>query len=145
MLENGECVMVFPEGVRGINKPFSRRYQLQGFGLGFMRQALQTGSPVVPVGIVGSEEQQPGFANLERLGRVLGMPAFPLTLGFPWLGPLGLLPLPAKYRIYFGEPMAFEGDPSDEDAVVEEKVQEVKTAIVRLLDRGRRERRGVFV
>jgi 1-acyl-sn-glycerol-3-phosphate acyltransferase len=145
MLENGECVMVFPEGVRGINKPFSRRYQLQGFGLGFMRQALQTGSPVVPVGIVGSEEQQPGFANLERLGRVLGMPAFPLTLGFPWLGPLGLLPLPAKYRIYFGEPMAFEGDPSDEDAVLEEKVEEVKTAIVRLLDRGRRERRGVFV
>jgi 1-acyl-sn-glycerol-3-phosphate acyltransferase len=144
MLDNGECVMVFPEGVRGINKPFSRRYQLQGFGLGFMRQALQTRSPVVPVGIVGSEEQQPGLANLEWLGRLLGMPAFPLTLGFPWLGPLGILPLPVKYRIYFGEPMVFEGDPSDEDAAVGERVKKVKAAIVRLLDRGRRERRGVF-
>jgi 1-acyl-sn-glycerol-3-phosphate acyltransferase len=145
MLENGECVMVFPEGVRGISKPFSRRYQLQGFGLGFLRQALQTEAPVVPVGIVGSEEQQPGFANLERLGRVLGMPAFPLTLGFPWLGPLGMLPLPVKYRIYFGEPMVFEGDPSDEDGVIEKKVGQVKAAISRLLARGRRERRGVFV
>jgi hypothetical protein len=100
---------------------------------------------VAPVGIVGSEEQQPGFANLEWLGRVLGMPAFPLTLGFPWLGPLGILPLPVKYRIYFGGPMAFEGDPSDEDGVIEKKVGEVKAAISRLLDRGRRERRGVFV
>lgn len=144
MLENGECVMVFPEGVRGINKPFSRRYQLQDFGLGFMRQALQTRSPVVPVGIVGSEEQQPGFANLEWLGRLLGMPAFPITLGFPWLGPLGILPLPVKYRIYFGEPMVFEGDPSDEDAAVEARVKKVKAAILQLLDRGRRERRGVF-
>jgi 1-acyl-sn-glycerol-3-phosphate acyltransferase len=72
------------------------------------------------------------------------MPAFPLTLGFPWLGPLGILPLPVKYRIYFGEPMVFEGDPADEDAAVEQRVKKVKAAIVRLLDRGRRERRGVF-
>ncbi len=144
MLENGECVTVFPEGARGMSKPFSERYQLRRFGLGFMRLALETGAPVVPVGIVGSEEQQPGLANLESLGRTLGMPAFPITLTFPWLGPLGLLPLPVKYRIYFGTPMTFSGDASEEDAVIEEKVEEVKRAIAALLERGRRERKGIF-
>jgi 1-acyl-sn-glycerol-3-phosphate acyltransferase len=144
MLENGECVMVFPEGVRGMNKLYRERYRLQRFGTGFMRLALETRTPIVPVGIVGSEEQQPGLANLARLGRMLGMPAFPITPTFPWLGPLGLLPLPVKYRIHFGEPLHFEGDSSDEDAVIESKVERVKAAITELLERGRRERRGVF-
>ena len=144
MLENGECVMVFPEGVRGINKLFSQRYQLQRFGTGFMRLALQTRTPIVPVGIVGSEEQQPGLANLKGLGRLLGMPAFPLTLGFPWLGPLGILPLPVKYRIYFGAPLQFEGDPSDEDSAIEANVDRVKQAVSDLLERGLRERAGIF-
>ena len=144
MLENEECVMVFPEGVRGINKPFYKRYQLQRFGLGFMRLALETGTPIVPVGVVGSEEQQPGLANLEGLGRMLGMPAFPITIGFPWLGPLGLLPLPVKYRLYFGEPLLFEGDAHDDDRVIEARVEQVKQALSALLERGRRERTGIF-
>lgn len=144
MLENEECVMVFPEGVRGINKPFYKRYQLQRFGLGFMRLALETGTPIVPVGVVGSEEQQPGLANLEGLGRMLGMPAFPITIGFPWLGPLGLLPLPVKYRLYFGKPLLFEGDAHDDDRVIEARVEQVKQALSALLERGRRERTGVF-
>jgi len=144
MLEAGECVMVFPEGVRGMNKPFSQRYRLQRMGLGFMRLALETDTPIVPVGIVGSEEQQPGLTNLPALGRLLGMPAFPITLGFPWLGLLGILPLPVKYHLYFGEPLRFEGTPTDEDASIEEKVDEVKRAISDLLERGRRERKGVF-
>jgi 1-acyl-sn-glycerol-3-phosphate acyltransferase len=144
LLEAGECVMVFPEGVRGMNKPFSERYRLQRMGLGFMRLALETDTPIVPVGIVGSEEQQPGLANLPRLGRLFGMPAFPITLGFPWLGPLGILPLPVKYHLYFGEPMRFEGAPTDEDASIEEKVDEVRREISNLLERGRRERKGVF-
>lgn len=144
MLENEECVMVFPEGVRGINKPFYKRYQLQRFGLGFMRLALETGTPIVPVGVVGSEEQQPGFANLEGLGRMLGMPAFPITIGFPWLGPLGLLPLPVKYRLYFGKPLLFEGDAHDDDRVIEARVEQVKQALSALLERGRRERTGIF-
>ncbi len=144
MLDRGEVVMVFPEGVRGMNKLYSQRYQLQRFGLGFMRLALETGTPIVPVGIVGSEEQQPGIANLKGLGRVFGMPAFPITVGFPWLGPLGLLPLPVKYRIHFGEPLLIEGDPSEEDADVQRKVDRVRSAICDLLERGRRERTGVF-
>jgi 1-acyl-sn-glycerol-3-phosphate acyltransferase len=144
LLERGECVMVFPEGVGGMNKLFSQRYKLQQFGLGFMRLALETATPIVPVGIVGSEEQQPGFANLERLGKLFGMPAFPLTVGFPWLGPLGILPLPVKYRIHFGEPMHFEGSPIAEDAVIETLVERVKDTITRLLEGGREARSGIF-
>lgn len=144
MLENDECVVAFPEGVRGMNKVFSQRYQLQRFGMGFMRLALESGAPIVPVAIVGSEEQQPGIANLAGLGRSLGMPPVPITLTFPWLGPLGLLPLPVKYRIHFGEPMFFDGDPSDEDATIESKVEEVKDQISAMLERGRSERKGVF-
>ena len=144
MLNNGECVMVFPEGVRGISKPFRQRYQLQRFGLGFMRLALESDVPIVPVGIVGSEEQQPGIANLKGLGRLLGMPAFPITLGFPWLGPAGLLPLPVRYRIYFGQPMRFSGDDREEDADIEDRVEQVRSAVADLLERGLHEREGVF-
>jgi hypothetical protein len=93
---------------------------------------------------VGSEEQQPGIASLPRLGRMLGMPAFPLTLGFPWLGPLGILPLPVKYRIYFGDPIRFDGSPTEDDAAVQTKVDVVRDAIHGLLDRGRAERKGIF-
>jgi 1-acyl-sn-glycerol-3-phosphate acyltransferase len=144
MLENGECVLAFPEGVRGMNKLFSQRYQLQRFGTGFMRLALETATPIVPVAIVGSEEQQPSFANLEGLARVFGAPALPITATFPWLGPLGLLPLPVKYRIHFGEPQRFEGGASDEDAVIDAKVEKVKAKIAGMLARGRREREGIF-
>jgi 1-acyl-sn-glycerol-3-phosphate acyltransferase len=144
MLENEECVMVFPEGVRGINKPYRKRYRLQRFGQGFMRLALEARAPIVPVGIVGSEEQQPGIANLPALGRLVGMPAFPITATFPWLGPLGLLPLPVKYRLHFGEPLAFEGDSNEEDAAIEDRVAVVRRALEELLASGRRERRGIF-
>ena len=144
MLEEGACVMVFPEGVRGMNKLYRERYRLQRFGLGFLRLALQTDTPIVPVALVGSEEQQPGIANLTRVARALGMPALPITPTFPLLGPLGLLPLPVRYHFYFGEPLRFEGDPSDEDAVIDWHVQRVRRSIEGLLERGLRERRGVF-
>jgi 1-acyl-sn-glycerol-3-phosphate acyltransferase len=144
MLDNEECVVVFPEGTRGINKPYTERYRLQRMGLGFMRLALETGTPIVPVAIVGSDDQQPGIANFERLGRRLGLPALPITVGFPLLGPLGLLPLPVKYRIYFGEPIRVAGDSADDDAAIQSQVDTVKAAIERLLARGVRERKGVF-
>ena len=144
MLHHGECVAVFPEGVRGMNKLFRDRYQLQRFGLGFMSLALETRTPIVPVAIVGSEEQQPGFANLAGLARLLGMPALPLTLGFPWLGPLGLLPMPVKYRIYFGEPISFDGDADEDEAAIEQRVDTVKHEITAMLQRGVAERSGIF-
>jgi 1-acyl-sn-glycerol-3-phosphate acyltransferase len=144
MLQNEECVMVFPEGVRGISKPYRRAYQLQRFGLGFLRLALATRAPVVPVGIVGSEEQAPALANLEGLARRLGLPSLPVTPTFPWLGPLGAIPLPVRYRIYFGEPLVFEGDPQEEDGVIREHVEGVRREISALLQRGLEERGGIF-
>ena len=144
MLENDECVMVFPEGVRGISKTFRQRYQLQRFGLGFLRLALETRSPIVPVGIVGSEEQVPTAANLERLGRAIGLPALPIPYTLPLLGVFGMLPLPTKYHIWFGEPMTFEGDSDDEDSVIESRVEQVRAAIAALLREGLEARRGIF-
>ena len=136
LLENEEAVMVFPEGARGFVKPWRKRYQLQRFGLGFMRLALETDTPIVPVGIVGSEEQAPALADVKWLGRLVGSPAFPITLTFPWLGLAGFLPLPVRFHLSFGEPMRFEGDPNEEDARVEQRVDEVKDAIRDLVARG---------
>src|SRR5262245_12452593 len=144
LLHHDEAVIAFPEGIRGMNKLFSERYRLQRFGSGFIRMALATKTPIVPVAVVGSEEQAPAIANLKGFGRLLGMPAFPITLTFPLLGPLGLLPLPVKYRIYFGKPLRFEGDPDDEDAVIDRKVRRVVDTIQSMLDRGLRERAGIF-
>jgi 1-acyl-sn-glycerol-3-phosphate acyltransferase len=139
LLAAGEALLVFPEGVRGLNKPYADRYRLQGFGTGFMRLALETGSPIVPVGIVGAEEQSPSLANFGTLARLLGMPALPLT-------PTGLvpLPLPSRYHIHFGDPMTFSGSPDDEDSVLEEKVARVRGAVESLLQRGLAARKHVF-
>jgi 1-acyl-sn-glycerol-3-phosphate acyltransferase len=145
MLRDGECVAVFPEGARGANKPYRKRYQLQRFGLGFLRIALASNAPIVPVAIVGAEEQQPGFANLEAVGHKLGLPSFPITITQPWFGLLGsAMALPVKYHIHFGEPLLFQGNPDDEDTVVEHHVDCVKDAIAALLRRGLEERRGIF-
>jgi 1-acyl-sn-glycerol-3-phosphate acyltransferase len=145
MLQRGECVLAFPEGVRGMNKLYADAYQLQEFGLGFMRLALETATPIVPFAVVGSEEQAPGIANLRGLARMLGMPAFPVTLTWPWLGPLGMVPLPAHYTIRFGEPMRFEGAANDEDEVIEEKVAVVKDRIQTMLREQLAERTSIFL
>jgi 1-acyl-sn-glycerol-3-phosphate acyltransferase len=144
LLERGEAIMVFPEGQRGFVKTYRERYRLQRFGLGFLRLALETDTPIVPVGIVGAEEQSPGLARSRWLGRLIGAPVAPLTLTMPWLGLAGFVPLPVKFRIRFGEPLYFEGDPSEEDAEVERKVEIVKDAIRGLVAEGLEARRGWF-
>jgi 1-acyl-sn-glycerol-3-phosphate acyltransferase len=144
LLENEEAVIAFPEGIRGMNKLIWERYQLQDFGQGFMRLALETRTPIVPIAVIGSEEQAPSIANLRPLARLLRMPAFPITLTWPWCGLLGLVPLPVKYRIYFGEPMSFEGNPSDEDEVIGEQVEQVKARIATMLADGLAARRALF-
>ncbi|MCA9509492.1 MAG: lysophospholipid acyltransferase family protein [Myxococcota bacterium] len=144
LLEHEEAVMVFPEGQRGFIKPYAEAYELKEFGLGFLRMALQTGTPIVPVGIVGSEEQSPGLARVESLGRAIGAPALPITLTFPLLGPLAVIPLPVKFRIAFGEPLHFAGDPNDEDAHVREHVRVVEDRIRALVRQGLDARDGWF-
>jgi 1-acyl-sn-glycerol-3-phosphate acyltransferase len=142
LLELGEAVLVFPEGSRGISKSFHDRYKLAEFGLGFMRLALETDTPIVPVSVIGAEEQYISLGSADRLARALRMPSFPLI---PQIFlPGGQMPLPTKYRIHFGEPMRFEGDPDDDDAVIEEKVARVRGTIQSMLNRGLKERKGLF-
>jgi 1-acyl-sn-glycerol-3-phosphate acyltransferase len=107
LLSAGEVVGVFPEGFKGIGKPFSDRYRLQRFGRGgFARTALQAGVPIIPCAIVGAEEIYPMLGNSATLADALGLPYFPLTPLFPWLGPLGAVPLPSNWIIEFCEPVA---------------------------------------
>lgn len=138
LLAKGEAILVFPEGARGISKLWPQRYQLQEFGLGFMRLALESNTPIVPIGVVGAEEQAPALMDVKPLAKLLGFPAFPLTVtGLP-------LPLPTKYRIYFGEPLTFTGRADDEDSELDKKVRVVRSAIQALLNQGLKERRNVF-
>lgn len=140
VLAQGEAILVFPEGAKGISKPFTKRYQLEPFGLGFMRLALETKTPVVPVAVVGAEEQIPAF-NLKPLARAFGWPSFPIMPVPPFLP---IVPFPTKYRIYFGEPMLFEGDHDDDDEVVRKHVRVVENAITSMIQVGLKERKGIF-
>jgi 1-acyl-sn-glycerol-3-phosphate acyltransferase len=106
MLRRGDLVGVWPEGFKGIGKPFSQRYKLQRFGRGgFVSAALRTGVPIIPLSVVGAEETYPLVGNIPSLARLLGVPYIPVTPFFPWLGPLGLVPLPSKWLLEFGEPI----------------------------------------
>ena len=109
----------------------------------FMRLALETGAPIVPIGVVGSEEQYPTLYNLEHVGKLAGLPSLPIWLQMIVPG-LGLLPLLVRYRIEFGAPMRFSGDADDEDAVIAQMVAEVRARIHEILVRQRAERRSVF-
>lgn len=142
LLAMGEPLLVFPEGTRGISKPFSRRYQLEEFGNGFMRLAIETGAPVIPVAVVGAEEQYLNVGNLKWAAKALRMPVLPFI---PQIFiPGGQLPLPTKYHIRFGEPLRFQGDPDEDDTVLEEKVFLVRQTIQSMINRTLKERRGIF-
>lgn len=136
LLMQDEVIAVFPEGVRGISKTFSERYRLKDFGHGFMTLALATKSPIVPVAIIGGEEQMPSLYNSRSLSRLFGTPSFPIT-------PTPI-PLPVRYRLHFGEPMVFVGDPYEDEHLIEIKVKSVKSALQALIHQGLRRRRAVF-
>lgn len=142
LLAMDELLLIFPEGTRGVSKPFARRYELEEFGHGFMRLAMETQTPIVPVAVVGAEEQYISLGNLTWAARALNLPVFPLVPQM--FVPGGQLPLPTKYRLYFGEPMRFFGDPEDDDRVVADKVWLVRKAITHLLSEGLKARRSVF-
>lgn len=147
LLKMGELVAVFPEGEKGISKPFSRRYRLQRFGRGgFMKLALRTRTPVIPVAVIGSEESFPLVTTARWLASYLGVAYFPVTPTFPILGPFGLIPLPSKWLIIFGEPMEFECDPAAEEdpAMVNRLAEKVKDTIQLMINDGLAERKSAF-
>jgi 1-acyl-sn-glycerol-3-phosphate acyltransferase len=148
LLTEGELVGVFPEGFKGVGKPFSDRYTLQRFGRGgFVSAALRTGVPIIPCAIVGAEEIYPMLGNAKTAARLLGLPYFPITPTFPLLGPLGLVPLPSKWLIAFGEPIetASYGPAAAEDPMlVFTLTDQVRENIQQSLYRLLMQRKGVF-
>ena len=145
LLTSGEIAGVWPEGFKGIGKPFAERYKLQRFGRGgFVSSALRAQVPIVPVSIVGAEEIYPLVGNVPSLARLLGLPYLPVTPFFPLLGPLGLIPLPSKWIIEFGEPIrtdAYEPDAADDPMLLFNVTDQVRETIQQtlyglLVDRG---------
>jgi 1-acyl-sn-glycerol-3-phosphate acyltransferase len=148
LLEAGEVVGLYPEGFRGSGKTFEHRYRLRHFGNGgFARAALTAGAPIVPMAIVGAEESCPILADLTPVAERVGLPYFPVTPTFPWLGPLGLVPLPSKWIIEFGRPIPTDGFPdgaADDPALVFDLADQVREVIQQTLYRLLMQRRSVF-
>ena len=149
LLERDELVLVFPEGVKGTGKLYKDRYRLRRFGRGgFVATAIRAGAPIIPVSVVGSEEIYPMLADLAPVARFLGLPYFPLTPLWPWFGPLGLIPLPSKWRIQFHPPVHVEAHPAqsaDDQNLVMALADEVRDTIQQGIFENLKMRRGVFV
>jgi 1-acyl-sn-glycerol-3-phosphate acyltransferase len=138
LLRSGEVVGVFPEGFKGTGKPFTDRYQLQRFGRGgFAVTAIRARVPIVPCAIVGAEEIYPLLGNARPVAELLGLPYFPITPLFPWLGPIGAVPLPSKWIIEFCPPVPtsdYEPGSENDPAVVADLAGRVRGTIQRKLD-----------
>jgi 1-acyl-sn-glycerol-3-phosphate acyltransferase len=145
LLEAGELLLVFPEGVQGVAKPFGDRYQLRSFSPGFAQLALALDVPVIPVAVVGAEEIYPLVARAEGVGQALGAPYLPITPFFPLFGLLGALPLPTKWFIRFGKPMRLaRGEGSEGVRRVEVEAVRLRRRIQGMVGRLKRRRRSVF-
>jgi 1-acyl-sn-glycerol-3-phosphate acyltransferase len=148
MLSGGELVGVWPEGFKGIGKPYTDRYKLQRFGRGgFVSAALRTGVPIIPCSVVGAEEIYPLVGNIPSLARLLGVPYIPITPFFPLLGPLGLVPLPSKWLIEFGEPIrtdSYDDGAADDPMLVFNVTDQVRETIQQTLYSLLMQRRSVF-
>ena len=148
MLRGGELVGVWPEGFKGIGKPFGERYKLQRFGRGgFVSAAIRTGVPIIPTSVVGAEEIYPLVGNIPSLARLLGIPYLPITPLFPLLGPLGLIPLPSKWLIEFGEPIRtdeYDVGAADDPMLVFNVTDQVRESIQQTLYSLLMKRKSVF-
>ena len=140
LLENGELLMIFPEGTPGIIKPFSKRYQLQKFRVGHAELAVRNQVPIIPVGIIGAEEQLPSIFSSRRLGKMFGIEAVPL--------PVLPVPLPVRYRIFYGEPitshLSLHPSDADDPDIISDLAKKVQKRVAKLIEQGLCERRGVF-
>jgi 1-acyl-sn-glycerol-3-phosphate acyltransferase len=141
LLEDDQLVLVFPEGMEGVRKTVTHRYRLQSFHVGFVEQALRAHAPIVPMAVIGSDDQTPILYDLKPIARALGLPVAPITPTFPWLGPLGLLPYPVRYKIVYGEPLLFHKrfgpEGADDARLVQYLARQVRSEVQRLIDRNR--------
>jgi 1-acyl-sn-glycerol-3-phosphate acyltransferase len=145
LLKHNEQVVIFPEGVSGVAKPFSDRYRLRSFSPGFARLALALDVPVVPVAVVGAEEIYPLVGRAEAVGKLLGMPYVPITPFFPVLGILGTLPLPTKWYMKFGKPLRLSvGDEEAKWLRARLEAMKVRRKLQAMVTRLRQRRRSVF-
>jgi 1-acyl-sn-glycerol-3-phosphate acyltransferase len=140
MLEREQCVMVFPEGTGGSGKTIFHRYELQRFGTGFVRLALETRSPIVPVAVIGAEETYPSLYDFKWLAKKFRAPYIPVTPFFPFLGPLGMIPLPCRITLRYGKPIFFDANPDVSDAEVERMVETVKDSMRHEIQAGLKKR-----
>lgn len=148
LLTDGHLLGVFPEGYKGVGKPFDQRYQLQRFGRGgFITSAAEAGVPIIPVAVVGAEEIYPKIGDVRLIARLMNLPYFPITPLFPWFGLLGLVPLPSKWIIDFGEPISTEAVQKtglDDPAAIFDLSDRVRVAIQERLYQLVAERDSVF-
>ena len=148
LLEQEELVAIFPEGYKGLGKPYRDRYQLARFGRsGYIRLALRTQAPIIPVAIVGAEETNLTLARSTHLARLFGVPYFPISPTFPWLGPLGFIPLPTKWSIEFGESLPtdlYGPDAADDPRLVSELSDQVRSLIRQMISLRLAQRRSIF-
>jgi 1-acyl-sn-glycerol-3-phosphate acyltransferase len=135
--------------VKGAGKAYRDRYRVQRFGRGgFVEIALRTGAPIVPVAVVGSEEIHPKLGESSLLARLTGAPYFPITPTFPLLGPLGVVPLPSRWRLEFGEPVDLSDlgpEAAGDRALVLELSDHVRELIQRMVYENLVKRRSAFV
>jgi 1-acyl-sn-glycerol-3-phosphate acyltransferase len=148
LLQEGNLVAVFPEGYKGVGKLFKDRYRLARFGRGgFVKMALRTGAPIIPVSIVGAEETYISLYKSQTIAKVIGFPYFPISVTFPWLGPLGFVPLPTKWFIDFGTPIetASYGPAAANNLVlVSQLTDQVRNVVQDMIHQRLAERRSVF-
>ncbi len=148
LLKADELVGVFPEGTKGIGKPFSQRYKLVRFNVGFVELSIKYQAPIIPVAVIGAEEQFPQIGKIRWLGRLLGFPYIPVTPTFPWLGLLGLIPLPSRYYIYYGKPIEFykkhpPGSAEDPE-LMRRLADHVQKVIQEMINQGLKKRKRIF-
>lgn len=149
LLGQGSLVVVFPEGVKGIGKTYDERYRLKRFGRGgFVRLAMRTGAPIIPVAAIGAEEIHPIIWKSRLLARPFGIPFIPFTPTFPWLGLFGLVPLPSKWRIVFGKTISFDKfRPSDaeNERLVNRHANKIKGIVQKMIDEELKKRKSVWI
>lgn len=147
LLRDGHSVIAFPEGGQGASKMYRDRYRLAPFDRRVVIGcAVASGATVVPVGIVGAEEAHPLLAKLPPPKTSSGLPFIPVTPTFPWFGLLGLLPLPSKWIIQFGDPIGGpQGEPDGDDEVEMSRAAEnLRSSVQALVERALGRRSSVW-